>query len=55
MKQLADAGMPCGSIAIDLKVDFGSDRNANDIRMALKRYYGWKAGKPRGTSFRKAA
>lgn len=61
MKQLADAGMPAGSIAIALKVDFGTEREPSTIRTSLRRYFpGWRAtsgarnnGRPQ--NFRKAS
>lgn len=46
-KQLADAGMACGAIAIALRVDFQTERTGDTIRKALKRYFpGWRACSP---------
>lgn len=39
MKQLSDAGMPCGSIAIALRVDFGVTRTGDTVRCALRRHF----------------
>lgn len=51
MKQLAEAGMPCGSIAIALEVDFGVPRTSATVRCALRRHFNWSAGKPRPLSY----
>lgn len=51
IKQLADAGMPCGSIAILLELDFGTVRTADTVRAALQRHFKWKSGRNRGNPF----
>lgn len=51
MKALADAGMPCGSIAIALRVDFGVDRTGDNVRGFLRRHYDWHSSQRRGKPF----
>lgn len=51
MKELADLDLPCGSIAKLVSHEFGSERNATDIRGYLRRHYGWRSSRnpaPRG-------
>ena len=48
MKALADLDIPNGSIAKLVSHEFGTDRNANDVRGYLQRYYGWRTKSKRG-------
>lgn len=45
MKYLADLGMPSGSIATLVSHEFGTDRNAADIRDYLRRNFGWRSAR----------
>lgn len=55
MKELADLDLPCGSIAKLIAHEFGTERNATDVRGYLRRHYGWRSGRnrePRGFALR---
>lgn len=52
MKELADIGIPCGSVGKLVSHEFGTDRNATDVRRFLRRYYEWRSPLPaRGRPF----
>lgn len=44
MKELADLGLPCGSVAKLISHEFGTDRNAGDVRYYLRANYDWRRG-----------
>jgi hypothetical protein len=53
VKELHDAGMPCGSIAIICRLDFGAERDGASVRGILQRYFPDYERRPHGNPFPK--